>query len=236
MASSYSAIPRFLLPQSGRIWQRANLGNKLRSSDLSAVRYASGVSRDAKGKPIVLEKPERFNPPSHGARLPRKTRPQQHQHYGGSLSPEDIAAQKRKEYPGLPAPEGTWGHWFWHSRAIHLSITMGTLASLAIFTIVENFKRTTPFADMLPSGSDYREQPLESMRTLYEVWHLTQLHNSTIVAEKRKKSVDDVAKRAEYRKAHGLEQSGGLGNWTTKGNGEVLQPESGKREKWFGIF
>ncbi|ROW03726.1 hypothetical protein VMCG_05471 [Cytospora schulzeri] len=237
MASPYSAIPRFLLPQSGRIWQRANLGNKLRSCpDLPVVRYASGITKDAKGKPIVLEKPEKFNPPSHGARLPNKNRPQQFQHYGGSLSADDLAAQRKKEYPGLPAPEGTFGHWFWHSRALHLSITMGTLAGLAFFTIAENFKRTTPFADMLPSSSDYREQPLESMRTLYEVWQLTQLHNSAIVAGQRKKSIDDVAKRAEYRKAHGIEQDGGLGSWSVKGNAQVLQTEPGKREKWFGIF
>lgn len=124
MASSCSAIPRFLLPQSGRIWQRANLGNKLRSSDLPVVRHASSISKDANGKPVVLEKPEKFNPPSHGARLPKKTRPQQFQHYGGSLSAEDLAAQRRKEYPGLPPPPGTWDHWFWYNRALHMSITM----------------------------------------------------------------------------------------------------------------
>lgn len=106
---------------------------------------------------------------------------------------------------------------------------------MAIFTLTENFKRNTPFADMLPSGSDFREQPIESMRTLYEVWQLTQLHDSVIVAGQRKKNVDDVAKRAEYRKAHGLEQDGGLGNWTAKGDAETPQP-TGKREKWLGIF
>lgn len=101
---------------------------------------------------------------------------------------------------------------------------------------MENFKRNTPFADMLPSSSDYREQPLESMRTVYEVWQLTQLHKSVIVAGKRKKNVDDVAKRAEYRKAHGLEQDGGLGNWTVRADPQTQMPEPGKREKWLGIF
>lgn len=105
---------------------------------------------------------------------------------------------------------------------------------------MENFKRNTPFADMLPSGSDFREAPLESMRTLYEVWQLTELHNSAVVAGKRKKNVDDIAKRAEYRKAHGLEQEGGFGSWTARGDRgdvETPQPEPGtKREKWLGIF
>lgn len=238
MASSHSsAIPRFLLPQAGRIWQRANLGNRLRSPDLPVVRHASSISKDAKGKPIVLEKPERFNPPSHGARLPNKNRPQQFQHYGGSLSPEDQAAQRRREYPGLPAPEGTWDHWFWHNRALHMTITMGTLAGLALYTLAENFKHTTPFADMLPSSSDYRERPLASLHTLYEVWKLTQLHESTVVAAKRKRTIDDVAKRAEYRKAHGLKPEGSWGKRTARTDADAPPPpEPGKREKWLGIF
>lgn len=123
MAAAFT-IPRFLLPQSGLIWRRANLGNRLRDSEVLIVRYASSsVAKDAKGKPIVLEKPERFNPPSHGARLPRKGRPQQ-QHYGGALSDDDVAAQRKKDYPGLPPPPNTWAHWFWNSRLLHMSITM----------------------------------------------------------------------------------------------------------------
>lgn len=128
-ASSSSAIPRFLLPQSGRIWRRANLGihSRRQLSDPVArlVRYASAPSKDAKapGKPIVLEQPTRFNPPSHGARLPRKDRPQQ-QHYGGSLSSEEVSSQRRSEYPGMMAPQGTWAYWFWNSQSLHLSITL----------------------------------------------------------------------------------------------------------------
>lgn len=133
MASSYSAIPRFLLPQSGRIWRRANLGIHNHQSDLRIVRYASSSSKGSKaeGKPIVLEQPQRFNPPSHGARLPRKDRPQQ-QHYGGSLSSEEISSQRRKEYPGLMAPKGTWAHWFWNSQGLHTTITLVSLSGSGI--------------------------------------------------------------------------------------------------------
>ncbi|KAI3399227.1 hypothetical protein diail_7596 [Diaporthe ilicicola] len=243
MASSSSAIPRFLLPRSGRIWQRAHLGihnynhRHLPNPDLRIVRYASASSKGAKAqdKPIVLEQPARFNPPSHGARLPRKDRPQQ-QHYGGSLSSEELSSQRKKEYPGLMAPQGTWAHWFWNSQGLHLSITLGTLAGLAIFVATENFKSNTPFADMLPASSDYWEHPIISMRTLFDVWRLTQLHNSAVVAEKRKKNVDDVVKRSEYRKAHGLEKEGAFGNWTARDDTQSPQAEPGKREKWLGIF
>lgn len=113
----------------------------------------------------------------------------------------------------------------------------GTLASLAIFTAVENFKANTPFAEMLPTALDYWQHPIISMRTTHEVWQLTMLHESALTAEKRKKTVDDVVKRSEYRKAHGLEQQGGFGNWTAKDEPETPQLEPGqKREKWLGIF
>lgn len=140
--ASKALIPRFLLPL---IWRGANLGPEVRKTDMLIVRHASGVAKDAKGKPIVLEKPEKFNPPSHGARLPKQNRPQQ-QHYGGGLSADEAAAQKRREYPGMPPPEGTWAHWFWGSRWLHLCITSVSLWSPAIET---PFMLTTISADMM---------------------------------------------------------------------------------------
>lgn len=89
---------------------------------------------------------------------------------------------------------------------------------------------------MLPSSSDFAQHPFISLRTIHGVWQLTTLHNSALTAEKRKKKVDDVAKRSEYRKAHGLEQQGGFGNWTARKEPEAPAPEPGKREKWLGIF
>lgn len=36
--------------------------------------------------------------------------------------------------------------------------------------------------------------------------------------------MEDVAKRAAYRKAHGLDQDQGFGGWTAKTDNEVLGP------------
>jgi hypothetical protein len=69
----------------------------------------------------VLAKPERFTPPSHGARLPKKGGPR---HYGGDLSTEEVAAQVAREYPGMPPPPNTRAHWFLTSRWIHVVITV----------------------------------------------------------------------------------------------------------------
>ncbi|KAJ9132609.1 hypothetical protein NKR23_g11124 [Pleurostoma richardsiae] len=246
MAPPQALIPRFLLPQTGMIWRRVNVPHSAPSRQLlhlTARWYAAGKS----SKPPVLEKPAKFNPPSHGSRLPKRTTPR---HYGGPLSAEEIQVQKKKDYPGLMAPEGTWAHWFWNNRAFHLFITLGSLTGLAIFTFVQNFKRNSPYADMLPAPSDFLSHPFLCTRQLLEVIRLTEAHQSAIVAEKRKQRVDDVVKRSEYRKAHGLEQEGFFGGWTAKTDAESLGPaipvgdgttpgiggDEGKRKKWLGIF
>ena len=70
-------------------------------------------------KPPILEKPAKFNPPSHPSRQARKQAPR---HYGGSLSKEELEAQERKDYPTMMAPQGTWAHWFWTNKLIHVYI------------------------------------------------------------------------------------------------------------------
>lgn len=42
--------------------------------------------------------------------------------------------------------------------------------------------------------------------------------------ERRKRKVEDVAKRAAYRKAHGLDKDEGFGGWTAKSDSQVLGP------------
>lgn len=116
MAASKSVIPRFLLPLQSPLWRG------LRAPPVSQhirVRYAS--SSQADGKPIVLEKPAKFNPPSHGARLKSKALPK---HYSPPLSEAEIKVRSQRSYPGMMAPEGSWQHWFWHSKLLHTFITM----------------------------------------------------------------------------------------------------------------
>ena len=140
MASATASIPRFLLPQSGLIWRRVVAGTPAPSPSVSAsasrrifIRLASSNSKSG---PHVLEKPERFNPPSHGARLPKKTTPR---HYGGDLNAEEIKIQAQTDYPMMMAPKGTRAYWFWHSRWIHV-----------IITVVRNPPSPNPHLPILP--------------------------------------------------------------------------------------
>lgn len=119
--TSISAIPRFLLPQRGLIWRRAQQQRPLLMRLASSSSSSSTTAGKGPAKQIVLEKPEKFNPPSHGSRLPKRTTPR---HYGGDLSAAEVQTQKKADYPGLMAPEGTWAHWFFHSRALHLFISL----------------------------------------------------------------------------------------------------------------
>ncbi|KAL2160011.1 hypothetical protein VTH06DRAFT_1666 [Thermothelomyces fergusii] len=215
-------IPRFLLPQTGLIWRRAAPGGStpasvlarnppvfLRLSRRSSTTTGSSSNSSNPSGQRVLAKPERFNPPSHGSRLPKKSIPR---HYGGDLSFEEAKAQASRDYPGLPPPPTTFAHWFLHSRWIHVVITVGTLTGLAIYTFALSFQRTSPFADMLPPASEYLYHPVRSVRLLVEVLRLHEAHKAERISEKRRRNVEDVAKRAAYRRAHGLPEEMGLFN------------------------
>ena len=112
--ASRTIIPRFLLPLQGPLWR----GVSIPLSQNIRIRFASSAKP---AKPIVLEKPLKFNPPSHGSRLRKNALPK---HYGPDLTPEEKTVQNQQHYPGLMAPEGSWAHWFWHNRLLHTFITM----------------------------------------------------------------------------------------------------------------
>jgi len=95
---------------------RKALSNRAFSSTRIALAKSKGAA-SAPEKPLILEKPEKFNPPSHGTRLPK--RGAMPRHYGGELPKAEIEIQKKKEYPTMMAPEGTWAHWFWTNPTIH---------------------------------------------------------------------------------------------------------------------
>ena len=83
-----------------------------------------------------------------------------------------------------------------------------------MYTFVAKFNATSPFADLIPPISEFPKQPFGYVRTCVEVLKLHEEHESAVTAEKRKRRVDDVAKRNEYRKAHGLAAGQGIDEWT----------------------
>lgn len=113
-----ASIPRFLLPQGSAIW-RTRLA--MPSSTSLTIRNASNKKKHSnKSKPLVLEKPSKFTPPSHPARL-RREGPR---YPGPQLSDEEITRQNTKKYPNMMPPEGSFMHWFMSNKTIHMWITL----------------------------------------------------------------------------------------------------------------
>ena len=127
-------IPRFLLPRGymrpyAPYTPYAQLPKLVKLSQ--TAHRTPPICRNASAstsKPRVLEKPTRFNPPSHGKRLKKQT-PRQ---YGPQLTGEQKTEQETKRYPRMMPPEGTFMHWFLTSQGIHtfIALVRGQLKSL----------------------------------------------------------------------------------------------------------
>jgi hypothetical protein len=248
--ASRTVIPRFLLPLQGPLWR----GVRIPLEHNIYIRFASTSSKaGGPDKPIVLEKPLKFNPPSHGSRLKKGSMPK---HYGPQLSAEEVNAQNQKHYPGLMAPEGTWQHWFWHSRLLHVFISLGTLFVMASWTFFMNYAYNSPFKDLLPENSELWTNPLYFFSQWKNVIVMHEQDKAQKAREHRMRTLDDVAKRKYYMKMHGIEtkdpvmmvfgkdapteeelEAAAMGREPpVKPDAENVSAKSEPRKKWFGIF
>lgn len=111
----YAAFPRTYLP-------------------ISVRHYATRPVKPAARKPLTLEKPSKFTPPSHPSRLPRRAaRASALPTYG--LSDKEKEESKVKRYPHMMPPEGTFLHWFLTNRSIHVWITMVCIYARSLMTV-----------------------------------------------------------------------------------------------------
>ena len=112
-----SPIPRFLLPRGHKL-PYTQLPKLVSPSYLTFPIYRNASASTS--KPRVLEKPTRFNPPSHGKRLKQETP----RNYGPQLTAEQKTEQETKKYPNTMPPPGTWMFWFLTTTSIHTFITL----------------------------------------------------------------------------------------------------------------
>ena len=113
-----SSIPRFLLPWASSVSRRSlcldRVSIPLSSSLPRSRRYASSAASSSRAK--LLEKPTRYNPPSH----PRRKQDDIPKNFGPGITDE----QRAKRYPHMFPPQGTFMHWFLTNRGIHTWITL----------------------------------------------------------------------------------------------------------------
>ncbi|KAJ3462535.1 hypothetical protein MRS44_007321 [Fusarium solani] len=239
-------IPRFLLPLQGPLWRGISIPL---SQNSIRIRFASSSTE----KPIVLEKPARFNPPSHGSRAKRNHVPK---HYGPDLTAAEIAAQNTKNYPGMMAPEGTWAHFFWHSRILHTFITMvrHPLRPRRLHLLHELRLQLALQGTRAPI-SDLWTHPIHFFVGWKNVILLHEQDKAEKAVEHRTRHLDDVAKRRYFMKMHGIEtkdpvsivfgkgeeksedelEAAAMGREPPQKTEEEKKPEEAKK-KWLGIF
>ncbi|KAJ9605474.1 hypothetical protein H2200_010131 [Cladophialophora chaetospira] len=154
-------------------------------------------------KPIVLEQPDKFRPPSHPARLNRPRRSPAA--YNQAATREEKQRQQSKSYPHMFPNRGTFMHWFLTDRKIHLWITMGTLTLLAGIATVQNFLRTSPYAHLIPPISSFPLHPITYISETLSVINLHVDYETQKTNDSRQQKILDAQKRRLYRRAHGLE-------------------------------
>lgn len=134
--ASLHQIPRFLLPRGPlllrtqpRAFPPLQLPTPLRYASSSSKSLSEEFRRRQAAqqqKTPVIPQPDKFRPPSHKY-APRKNN-LDNKVYGPPLTEEDKKRMATKKYPNMMSPEGTFSHWFFNNRAIHLWITMVLLS------------------------------------------------------------------------------------------------------------
>jgi hypothetical protein len=91
------------------------------------------------------------------------------------------------------------------------------LVSLVGAIWFQDFMRETPYRDLLPPNNMIFAHPIAFFSRWWEVYAMHVDYVSAQNAEKRRQNADDVVKRSEYRKAHGIGQEEGVfGGWMAK--------------------
>jgi hypothetical protein len=121
-----------------------------------------------------------------------------------------IKPDPTKRYPNTMPPPETWSHYFLTSRKLHFYLSLGILGALAGTVSVSNFLKTSPFAHEIEWSWSH---PIMSLERFKDAWKKTVEERSKLVAEMRKKKLEDVEKRGEYRKRFGLEETGHEGGF-----------------------
>lgn len=162
-------------------------------------RYVSTQSK----APFVLEKPDKFRPPSHPSRIVKRQIPRNYA--GPPLSAEELEAQKTKQYPNMFPPEGTKMHWFLTNKRLHLVIAMSTLCGMAGYIFIADFHKHNKYPDLLPPGRLFwTGHPFQYIGQYASVYKMHVEARSAEVGEKRRKNIEDAQKRKQFLKEHGL--------------------------------
>ncbi|KIV97733.1 hypothetical protein PV10_01444 [Exophiala mesophila] len=175
------------------------------SSRVTAGASSNNKNNNSQGKPIVLERPDQFRPPSHPSRLGRRRPTPGPAAYNQGATREEKEKQKTRSYPHTFPNQGTFMHWFLTNRAIHLWITMGTLVILASITLTQTFLKTSPYGHLIPPISQFLFHPINYITESLSIIRLHIDYTTEKTNASRQQKILDAQKRRLYRRAHGME-------------------------------
>lgn len=166
-------IPGFLLPRGppSALMLRALQRQNARS--FSSTSAALKKAKSTTPKPRVLEKPDRFRPPSHPQRLvtpsPKGAPPNQPFEYGPRTTEKERVEQSQTQYPGMFPPEGTVMHRFLTSKWIHIWISMVSYSHL--YQVPELVTNDTNRASSWPVQASHSQQTSKQLLHSHTSFH-----------------------------------------------------------------
>lgn len=111
------------------------LQSQARRSHHQQIRYSSSSSTQPPPKPIVLEKPDRFRPPSHASRPNARSTTSMYgagAAYNQQRTKQERQQAGKKRYPNMFPEEGTRMHWFLTNRFVHVVISLVSDSKMGI--------------------------------------------------------------------------------------------------------
>jgi len=115
-------------------------------------------------------------------------------------------------------PEDSFKYKLLTSRGFHLWFSMSILITLALSTFYMDFHSKNKYKELVPPSSLFWSHPFEYLSQYAQVY---KMHKQAETAEnlmKRQRKQDEVRKRKEYMRAHGLEHEGPYGMGTVEGD------------------
>lgn len=100
---------------------------KISSNSSSSRSKPSQQTSSSSSKPIVLDQPDKFRPPSHASRLKARSTTAMYgagSAYNQGMTGAEREASRQKRYPHMFPNEGTTLHWFLTTRWVHVTITL----------------------------------------------------------------------------------------------------------------
>ncbi|KAF3933394.1 hypothetical protein ABW19_dt0206889 [Dactylella cylindrospora] len=200
-----ASIPRFLLPR-WPTYANGIIRLQPRSAILPPTKRTLRVPpKFAKPAP-ALEKPTKYNPPSH----PTGPRPRKSAH---QPLPQKPHKEERTHYPGMMPAPGTITYWILHSPKLHGLVAVSVLVSLAVYVMYRNFMEHDEAAQL--AYWDWKH-PVLSAKSFVAAYRESDRINTARIMEKRRQINEDMERKAHYRyvvenKVGGPDE--GFGSW-----------------------